>query len=180
MTSGVSYGLTLRPNVSFASCSRVGWSVPELGTNLGTNSIRRNFRGRQVLGKEWWAGAGLTRRHQDFQSCAEKYRRVPQGIDCRKFNSFPISSIHAGTCQYPREHGQSHGQSFTARQYSPSPGDGARGRVDSLVRNLGSQCPAHRHSALLRSCCADSHLRSPGPSQGHSDRTDRPEDRGRP
>ena len=43
MTSGVSYGLTLRPNVSFASCSRVGWSVPELGTNLGTNSIRRNF-----------------------------------------------------------------------------------------------------------------------------------------
>ena len=49
MTSGVSYGFTLRTNVSFASCSRVGWSVPELGTNLGTNSLREKFSDGQLL-----------------------------------------------------------------------------------------------------------------------------------
>jgi hypothetical protein len=43
------------------------WSVPEVGTNLGTNSIGEEFRGRQPVEK-MVAGTGLNRRQQDFQS----------------------------------------------------------------------------------------------------------------
>src|SRR5882724_9850835 len=41
-----------------------------LGHTLGTFAIWREEWCRVTTRKNWWAGTGLNRRHQDFQSCA--------------------------------------------------------------------------------------------------------------
>src|SRR5882724_9055482 len=41
-----------------------------LGHTLGTFAIWREEWCRVTTSKNWWAGTGLNRRHQDFQSCA--------------------------------------------------------------------------------------------------------------
>jgi integrase len=57
-----------------ATCARPPRSSPRsLGTVLGTvvssqRSERRRVRRKSLI--SWWAGTGLNRRHQDFQSCA--------------------------------------------------------------------------------------------------------------
>src|SRR5499433_1446637 len=47
-----------------------------------------DVRCRSQAGKTWWAGTGLNRRHQDFQSCAlptelpahHEVARIPDGV----------------------------------------------------------------------------------------------------
>src|SRR5262249_56748284 len=50
--------------------------------------VRHAVTRRSQAGKTWWAGTGLNRRHQDFQSCAlptelpahHEVARIPDGI----------------------------------------------------------------------------------------------------
>ena len=46
-------------------------TTPESGPlNSGDNSVAARKARRLNGWKKWWAGTGLNRRHQDFQSCA--------------------------------------------------------------------------------------------------------------
>src|SRR6266536_6594789 len=52
------------------------------------SALRDEVSCRSLAGKTWWAGTGLNRRHQDFQSCAlptelpahHEVARIPDGV----------------------------------------------------------------------------------------------------
>src|SRR5581483_12296964 len=64
--------------VSVTICLRRGWGVAQVAKTLGghhsidTWIFIRVHNGAEMfeLKTKWWAGTGLNRRHQDFQSCA--------------------------------------------------------------------------------------------------------------
>src|SRR5438046_4598956 len=87
-------------------------TTPESGPlNSGDNSVAARKARRLNGWKKWWAGTGLNRRHQDFQSCLG-IRSSTRGPDRESFQWLARAAIRAGTRAYRGEHGQSHGQSI--------------------------------------------------------------------
>jgi len=62
---------------------------------------------RRTTRKNRWAGTGLNRRHQDFQSRTGWYRCEVPGSNRRIFNKFVDGTLPSCTRPYPGEHGQS-------------------------------------------------------------------------
>ena len=108
----------------------------------------------QPFETKWWAGTGLNRRHQDFQSRIRSCSRVSAGSEDHSFRYFSNGRIPRGTASYPRKHGQSHGQSSASHDALPTPtpsrprykflGHWAVRRVTGTgLSVLGSQSRAH-------------------------------------
>src|SRR5215831_4664246 len=85
------------------------------GHEMGTMAVPERFRRRATTWKEWWAGTGLNRRHQDFQSCAlptelpahhefstipEGLRRVKRGRHASRANSATTASRAVTTASH--------------------------------------------------------------------------------
>jgi len=55
--------------VRLADAKRLGSSSESRDRRETRSALRHEISYRSLAGKSWWAGTGLNRRHQDFQSC---------------------------------------------------------------------------------------------------------------
>src|SRR6266568_3452542 len=81
----------------------------------------------QLLGKEWWAGTGLNRRHQDFQSYSPI--RV-SARNCLMWNATVATTSYAGVCWNDQECAGVGHNLGTNRSGSYSITRSARARID--------------------------------------------------
>ena len=77
-------------------CARMRWNALDSGTFWAQSRSDRKS-GVATARKSWWAGTGLNRRHQDFQSCAlpTELPAHQRREDSRRARGRPLPAVHS-------------------------------------------------------------------------------------